>query len=221
MLEPRAPWQTRFARVPVALPPSRPVQPIAIPVIGGRAIAGERLIRAPWAEPLAAFAGVVVETQRVPQGWLAGPPRPSAPRDGAPARSARAVAIPVMAAGPTADRPIPFVPPTRRSVDGLVAIPVAPRGAPGIAVADARPLPGRIIPFPIAPAPEPAAAAVLAPAAVAVAVLEAPEPAAPASPAPAPGPAGRRGFLARTLTLSLTMLASFAALESLTRIGRR
>lgn len=159
VIDGRAPWQTRFATLPAAPQNgSRPrIVPHAIPVVGGRLIEGRHLVRAPWAEPLAAFAGVVVETQLVPDAWLR--PRSAArravetPAPGTvPLRAL--VAVPVgpgpMAALPTAaTTPRTETAPVRshRQVDGLIAIPVV---AP-IAVTPLEPAP--------VPAPTPVARA--------------------------------------------------------------
>jgi hypothetical protein len=234
VLDMRAPWQTRFARMP-AVPSLAPrAAHITVRPAAARPIDGRRLVRAPWAEPLSAFAGVVVETQRVPDVWLsrgapASPAGIARPAVAVPIRPDRAI-VPV---GPGSDavapvrRLVPVTVPARREVDGLIAIPVVAGVPVGMGAGDARaaaaPVPGRIIPFPIVrgSAASPAAVAI-APAPPATSATapawptSTPEPRAEALAAPS-----RRGFLARTMALGLGLLASLAVLDDLLRIIRR
>jgi len=212
---PRAPWQTRFSSLP-AVPGAgsgRPVSPIAIPVIGGRPIEGRHLLRAPWAEPLASFAGVIVETRLVPDAWIR--PRGRAHRAvDPPGTSVRAA---LAAQPPGAPRPyiaIPIVPDR-----GPVPVRVTPRPAP-LAVAPVR---HGAPPAPVAPlaAPPVLLSALGRPHASVPATAAAPiEPMVP-SPAPSvPAPA-RRGLLGRAVVLAAGLVMSLVAVEAAARLGRR
>lgn len=214
-----APWETRFASLPAApvlrvrpvaaRPSAVPVTPIAIPVVGSP-IPGRHLVRAPWAEPLSAFAGVVVETQQLPVSWYR--PRTATER--------------------VLDQPVPAAAPALPAERPLIAIPViAERSipAPAAAVTPARTVPVRVVPAPIAPDPAPLRTARPAPVLTAlgtdpVAVARtsaAPtEPVAPSAAPSAPAPA-RRGFVGRAVALTVGLVVSIVAYETANRLGRR
>jgi hypothetical protein len=214
-----APWETRFASLPAApvlrvrpaapRPSAVPVTPIAIPVVGSP-IPGRHLVRAPWAEPLSAFAGVVVETQQLPESWV----RPRT----APERAM--------------DRPIPVAAPTVTAPPErpLVAIPVAAASPiPAAATVAARTVPVRVVPVPITPDPAPARAPrpvpVLTalgtdPAAVARTSAAPIEPVTPSATPSTPAPA-RRGFVGRAIALTVGLVVTIVAHEAANRLGRR
>jgi hypothetical protein len=229
----RAPWETALVAQQSAAASRAPrrVVPTAIPVIGGLPIGGRRLVRAPWAEPLAAFAGVIVETRLVPDEWLrprtaaqratdpplsAAPavsrPRPIAARPAGPAQRLApppaVVAVPLIAVPLSAARPGPVTPAVpigpavparpfalapatpattatgRRTIDGLVAIPVTATRTQAISAV-----------APVRAVPKPDTAPVR--------------------------PAGRRGFLGRAVMFTVGLVVSLVAFEAAARVGRR
>jgi hypothetical protein len=233
-----APWETRSASLPAApvlrvrRPAARPsavtVTPIAIPVVGAP-IPGRHLVRAPWAEPLSAFAGVIVETRQVPDAWyrprtaperVMDPPVP-APRLAAadPAAARPLVAIPIVV-----DRPTVAVPARPVAVPGLVAVGAAPA-----APVAASTIPVRVVPVAVNPDPAP----VRAPRPIPVLTALGTDPtsvartsAAPIDPVvPSPTPSmpapARRGFLGRAVALTVGLVVSLVAYEAANRKGRR
>lgn len=204
----RAPWQTRFADLP-AVPRSgitHRVAPIAVPV-GGAPINGRHLVRAPWAEPLSAFAGVIVETQLVPDAWVT--PRSAAHR--APERPTIPVAVPV------APLPRPYV-----------AIPIRPD--PVAALPRSLPLAAPVTTIPVRVVPVAAPRRIAGPASMTAlgrvhagvsATSAAPiEPVMP-SPVPTTPPSARRGRLGRAVVFAASVVVSIVAAEAAARIGRR
>lgn len=225
-----APWETRFASLPAApvlrVRPAAaratpvPVTPIAIPVVGAP-IAGRHLVRAPWAEPLSAFAGVIVETKQVPDDWF----RPRT----APERVMDApVPVTPVVASPTIPAAVPERP--------LVAIPIVAAVATPAAVAPvtepaARPstIPVRVVPVAIRPDPAPTPVARPVPvlsalgtdASTVARTSAAPiEPVIPSAVISTPAPA-RRGFLGRAVALTVGLVVSLVAYEAANRMGRK
>jgi hypothetical protein len=182
------------------------VAPIAIPVVGSP-IKGRHLVRAPWAEPLSAFAGVIVETQLVPDDWfrpraatarVMDPPIPATPARSAIAASPRPlVAIPIVA-----DRPAPTTLPVRVvpvAVGAPPAQPVAASAVRPVAVMTTLGMDARSIPATSAAPMEP--------------VVPSPVPVAPAP--------SRRGLLGRAVALTVGLVVSLVAYEAAARLGRR
>ena len=210
---PRAPWQTRFSDLPAA--PTwgglARVTPIAIPVIGGRPINGRHLVRAPWTEPLSAFAGVIVGTQLVPDAWIS------------PRSAARRAIDPLLTAATTAS-PVPVGAPRR-----LVAIPIVPdRVAVPIRVTPMPVAPRRTVVVPVvtsgaaSPTAMPASVTALGRAHPTVpATSAAPiEPVVPSPVPTTPAPA-RRGRLGRAVGFAAGLVVTFVAAEAAVRLGRR
>lgn len=215
-----APWETRFASLPAVpvlrvrpvapRPSSVPVTPVAIPVVGSP-IPGRHLVRAPWAEPLSAFAGVIVETQEVPDAWyrprtaperVMDPPVPTATGTAMPRPL---VAIPVIAERP-APGPRAITAPTRAGTIPLRVVPVAITPD----AAQTRP-----------PRPAPVLTALGTDAATVARTSAAPiEPVAPSQVPTMPAPA-RRGFLGRAVALTVGLVVSLVAYEAANRMGRR
>jgi hypothetical protein len=215
-----APWETRFASLPAApvlrvrpvaaRPSSVPVTPIVIPVVGSP-IPGRHLVRAPWAEPLSAFAGVIVETQQVPDAWyrprtaperVMDPPVPAAPVAAAPRPL---VAIPVVAERPAPEKRA-ITAPARASTIPVRVVPVA-------ITLDPAP--------PRAPRPAPVLTALGTDAATLARTSAAPiEPVVPSRVPSTPAPA-RRGFLGRAVALTVGLVVSLVAYEAANRMGRR
>ena len=210
----RAPWQTRFSSLP-AVPVTgdrRRISPIAIPVIGGRPIGGRHLVRAPWAEPLAAFAGVIVETQLVPDAWIT--PRSAARRAVDP--PAALVGPPAVSLPAAAPRPYVVIPIV--SDRGRVPVRVTPRPAPAPVA------PARVDAWPAAPAAVPPAIVMSAlgrPRASVPATAAAPiEPLVPSA-VTSPPPPPRRCLLGRAVLLAAGFVMSLVAVEAAARLGRR
>lgn len=222
-----APWETRFASLPAApvlrVRPAAPraipvpVTPIAIPVVGAP-IAGRHLVRAPWAEPLSAFAGVIVETKQVPDDWFRPRTAPERVMD-APVPAAPVAAAPADPA-PVAERPLVAIP--------IAAAAAAPGATPEPA---ARPstIPVRVVPVAIRPdpAPEPVArpvpvlTALGTDASTVARTSAAPiEPVIPSAVISTPAPA-RRGFLGRAVALTVGLVVSLVAYEAANRMGRK
>lgn len=223
LLSPRAPWETRPATLPAAPSatiaargtrpaPVRVAAPIAIPVVGAP-IKGRHLVRAPWTEPLSAFAGVIVETQLVPDDWY----KPRSAAD-------RVMDAPIPAAPPLAPRP-------------LVAIPIVPEhtAAPPVpARAAATTVPVRVVPVmvgardaaprpTVAPTPRPVPVLTsLGTVSTAIARTSAApvEPVVPSMTPVTPAPA-RRGMLGRAVALTVGLVVSLVAYEAAARMGRR
>jgi hypothetical protein len=220
-----APWETRFASLPAApvlrvrpaaaRPAPVPVTPIAIPVVGSP-IPGRHLVRAPWAEPLSAFAGVIVETRQVPDAWYRPRTAPERVMD-------RPVPAPVPAMGSVAPAARP-----------LVAIPIGaerPVATPAPAIPSPVPntIPVRVVPVAIipdvapvrAPRPTPVLTALGLDAASVARTSAAPiEPVVPSATPSVPAPA-RRGFLGRAVALTVGLVVSLVAYEAANRKGRR
>lgn len=206
----RAPWQTRFADLP-AVPRNggmRHVAPIAIPVAGA-AINGRHLVRAPWAEPLSAFAGVIVETQLVPDAWVT------------PRSSAHPAMEPVAATSP-----VPVAPqPQPRPYVAIAIRPDPAASAPHFlpAAAPLTTIPVRVVPVP-APARIALAASMtaLGRAHTSVSSTSA-APIDPVVPSPVPTTlqAARRGLLGRAVVFAASLVVSIVAVEAAARIGRR
>jgi hypothetical protein len=183
------------------------VAPIAIPVVG-TPIKGRHLVRAPWAEPLSAFAGVIVETQLVPDEWFRpraataramDPPIPATPISPRPAAAPRPlVAIPIVA-----DRPATTTVPVR-VVPVAVGATVASRPAPA---PTARPVA-------VLTSLETQADSIPATSAAPV------DPAVPSPVSVAPAPS-RRGLLGRAMALTVGLVVSLVAYEAAARLGRR
>lgn len=230
-----APWETRFASLPAApvlrvrpaaiRPSAVTVTPIAIPVVGAP-IPGRHLVRAPWAEPLSAFAGVIVETRQVPDAWyrprtaperVMDPPVPAPlPASALPAATRPLVAIPIVV-----DRPTVAVPARPVAVPAMVAVGAAPV-APNT-------IPVRVIPVAVTPDPAPVRASRPAPVLTALGsdartvarTSAAPiDPVVPSRMPSMPAPA-RRGFLGRAVALTVGLVVSLMAYEAANRKGRR
>lgn len=237
-----APWETRFASLPAApvlrvrpaaqRPSPVTVTPIAIPVVGAP-IPGRHLVRAPWAEPLSAFAGVIVETRQVPDAWyrprtaperVMDPPVPAAlPVAAVPAAPRPLVAIPIVV-----DRHTPALPARP------VAAPVRSVAAPALVAVGAAPaapstIPVRVVPVIVAPDPAPIRAPRPTPVLTALGTdattvartSAAPfDPVVPSRTPSMPAPA-RRGFLGRAVALTVGLVVSLVAYEAANRKGRR
>ncbi len=224
-----APWETRFASLPAApvlrVRPAAPraipvpVTPIAIPVVGAP-IAGRHLVRAPWAEPLSAFAGVIVETKQVPDDWFRPRTAPERVMD-APVPVAPVAAAPAVAA-PVAERPLVAIP--------IVAAVATPAPTPvGEPPARTSTIPVRVVPVAIRPDPAPAPVARPVPVLTALGTdastvartSAAPmEPVVPSAVISTPAPA-RRGFLGRAVALTVGLVVSLVAYEAANRMGRK
>lgn len=214
MMTSRAPWETAFSATATATAPDSPAVravPVAIPVVGAP-IRGRHLVRAPWTEPLSAFAGVIVGTQQVPDEWF----RPRS-------ASRRVMDPPAIAIRETAGR------------RPLVAIPIVTEAAvartPAAAsVPTGTTIPVRVVPAIVPPAAEPADPTT--PILSARSAQAKPEPVAPGAPSAPPTlagpariavvpPAGRRGMLGRAVTLTVGLVISLVAFEAASRLGRR
>jgi hypothetical protein len=240
--EPRAPWQAHSVSS-LDLPSSngpRRVVPVVIPVIGGRPIRGRHLVRAPWAEPLAAFAGVVVETQLVPDEWLR--PRSAARRavdlpsmlaEGprlAPATAPLAVAR-VASAGSSPAANVATAMPSApyRPVRRVVPVSVGPMAAAPADIVDRatrREIDG-LVAIPVVGGAAGSSGAVLRTTAIpstfdplvsppATTRTAAVDPVRIATPSPA-----RRGFLARAMVFTIGLVVSMVAFEAVNRLGHR
>ena len=234
--------QSGIAGAPVLPSMSAPrrVVPVAIPVIGGRPIRGRHLVRAPWAEPLAAFAGVMVETQLVPEEWLRprsaarraidppsalteAPGRSPAIAPGTAATAAQAVSYPAIIAA-TVMTGAPY-----RPVRRVIPVSMGPMTAAPATVADAgsrREIAG-LIAIPVVRAADGTTGAVVPSTAAAftadplaappvAAITPAAHPVRTATPAPA-----RRGFVARVMVFAIGLVVSMVAFEAANRVGHR